>query len=64
MIENKFLTEEEIFEENINKITKEFEKNKRGTNAKLERVLLEIRKEKNETSIIDVLKLHKEQTIT
>ena len=34
MIENKFLTEEEIFEENINKITKEFEKNKRGTNAK------------------------------
>ena len=47
MIENKFLTEEEIFEENINKITKEFEKNKRGTNAKLERVLLEIRKEKN-----------------
>ena len=27
MIENKFLTEEEIFEENINKITKEFEKN-------------------------------------
>ena len=64
MIENKFLTEEEIFEENINKITKEFEKNKRGTNAKLERVLLERRKEKNETSIIDVLKLHKEQTIT
>ena len=47
MIENKFLTEEEIFEENINKITKQFEKNKRGTNAKLERVLLEIRKEKN-----------------
>ena len=45
MIENKFLTEEEIFEENINKITKEFEKNKRGTNAKLERVLLEIRKQ-------------------
>ena len=27
MIENKYLTEEEIFEENINKITKEFEKN-------------------------------------
>ena len=64
MIENKYLTEEEIFEENINKITKEFEKNKRGTNAKLERALLEIRKEQNEPSIIDVLKLHKEQTIT
>lgn len=63
MSENK-KTEEEIFEENINKITKEFEKNKRRTNAKLERVLLEIKKEKNEMSINEVLNLHKEKVIT
>lgn len=63
MSENK-KTEEEIFEENINKITKEFEKNKRGTNAKLERALLEIKKEKNEMSINEVLNLHKEKVIT
>lgn len=63
MSENK-KTEEEIFEENIKKITKEFEKNKRGTNAKLERALLEIKKEKNEISLTEVLNLHKEKVIT
>ncbi len=39
-------TEEEKFEENISSLRKEFEINKRGTNKKLENVLLDIKQEK------------------
>ena len=46
MIENKFLTEEEIFEENINKITKEFEKKQKRNKCKIRKSTIRNKKRK------------------
>ncbi len=57
-------TEEEKFEENISSLRKEFEINKRGTNKKLENVLLDIKQEKNGLTITETLRKNKEKVMT
>lgn len=57
-------TEEEKFEENISSLRKEFEINKRGTNKKLDNVLLDIKQEKNGLTITETLRKNKEKVMT
>lgn len=64
MKENTTKTEEEKFEENISSLRKEFEINKKGTNKRIENVLLDIKQEKNGLTITETLKKNKEKAMT